>query len=250
VADAIIPGLSGEQVVSATADEAAHALVSRLGAYLRQRLQVAASAHLALSGASSGALVCDVLATSGKLTHAEWSRIHVWMVDERSVPDSDPQLNFALVRDRLAPRVGLPRHNLHPMPVMQPDGDRIYERDLDAALAPQAGRFDMVVLGMGADGHTASLFPHSPAQAERARRVVTNDGDTVAPPRPRMTLTYPTLNSARLIAVLATSASKRPALTRLATGLEDFHSLPIAGIQPSQDSTMVWYLDQEALPAG
>ncbi len=248
--DTAIPGLAGEQVVSATADEAAQALARHIGAYLRQRLQAASSVNMALSGGSSGALLCDVLAASGTLTPTEWSRVHIWMVDERSVPDDDPRLNFALVRDRLAPKVGLPQPNLHPMPVMLPDGDRLYERALDTALAPQAGRLDLAVLGVGADGHTASLFPNSPALAERTRWVVTNDGDAVELPRPRMTLTYPTLNSARLIAVLVTSASKRTALARLAAGREDFQSLPIAGIAPSQASTMVWYLDREALPAG
>ena len=136
------------------------------------------------------------------------------------------------------------------MPVMREDGARAYQQQLDAALSPggHESRLDAVVLGMGPDGHTASLFPHSPALDERVRGVVVNHGDTVTPPRPRMTMTYPTLNKARLIALLVTGASKRPALTALAAGTADVHDLPVAGLAPRPDSEMIWYLDQAALP--
>jgi 6-phosphogluconolactonase len=247
-----IPGLHGEQIVRKTPDQAAHALAERLIRHIRPRLQEAAFVHLALSGGTSGALLCDVLATDKTLSAEEWSRIHVWMVDERCVAESDPRLNFALVRDRLAAKVGLPSTNLHPMPVLVADGARAYQQQLEAALSQPThdGRLDVVVLGMGPDGHTASLFPHSAALDEHVSHVVLNDGETVTPPRPRMTMTYPTLNSARLITVLVTGASKRPALANLADRSSDFHSLPIAGVVPVTQSEMVWYLDQDCLPAG
>lgn len=247
-----IPGLRGRQVVTATSEAAARALADRLVRHLQERLQVAPAAHLALSGGSSGALFCSALAARRELSMPEWLRIHVWMVDERCVPDDDARLNFALIRDRLAPRVPVPSSNLHPMPVLAAGGAPIYAQRLDAALAPEphAGRLDAVVLGMGPDGHTASLFPHSAALDETLQRVVLNDGDTVAPPRPRMTMTYPTLNGARFIALLVTGASKRPALTALAGATVDFHSLPVAGVIPNDDSDMVWYLDQDAVPPG
>ena len=255
VADFVAPkraGLRGEQVVVATAEEAAGALADRLVRHLKQRLDVAPKVHLALSGGSSGALLCDALANRLELTMPEWLRIHVWMVDERCVPHDDRRLNFGLIRDRLAARVPVPSANLHPMPVLEARGDLTYERDLVAALAPppHEGALDVAVLGMGPDGHTASLFPGSPALDEKTRRIVINDGTTVTPPRPRMTMTYPTLNSARLIAVLVTGASKQAAVARLASGASDLHALPIAGIVPGKGSEMVWYLDKEASPNG
>jgi 6-phosphogluconolactonase len=245
-------GLRGLQVVKTTAEQAAVALADRLVRHLTQRLKSAPSVHLALSGGSSGTLFCDVLADRRELSLSEWLRIHIWMVDERCVPDDDPRLNFSLIRDRLAPRVPVPSANLHPMPVLDAEGAATYARKLASALAAPAfeGCLDAVVLGMGPDGHTASLFPRSPALGEKASRVALNDGDTVTPPRPRMTLTYPALNSARLIAVLVTGASKRPALARLASGERDLRSLPIAGIVPSTQSELAWFMDQEAAPIG
>jgi 6-phosphogluconolactonase len=244
-----IPGLRGRQIVAVVPEEAAFALAEHVVRHLGQRLQEAQVVHLALSGGSSGRLVCDALAASLRLDARDWARVHVWMVDERCVADQDPRLNFALVRDRLAPRLGLPKAHLHPMPVAAPDGAVRYQRELDAALAQSAGRFDAVVLGMGTDGHTASLFPHSPALAETARSVAMNDGDTVAPPRPRMTLTFPILNRARLLALLVTGASKRPPLGALVAGATEVRSLPIAGVVPGPDAEMVWYLDQSARPS-
>lgn len=245
-------GLRGETRVCPTAEQAADALADRLVRQVMQRLKAAPLVHLALSGGSSGALFCDTLANRRELSLAEWLRIHVWMVDERCVPDDDPRLNFTLIRDRLAPRVPVPSANLHPMPVLDAAGAATYDRNLTSALAAPAygGHLDAVVLGVGPDGHTASLFPRSPALNEKIRRVVVNDGDMVTPPRPRMTLTYPVLNNARLIAVLATNANKRPALAQLASGANDLHSLPIAGLVPSDHSEMAWFLDQEAAPIG
>jgi 6-phosphogluconolactonase len=241
-------GLRGRLIVAAVPEDAARALADQVVRHLARRLQDAEVAHLALSGGTSGALVCDALAASQGPSAQAWARVHVWMVDERCVPDDDARLNFALVRDRLAPRVGLPAAHLHPMPVRLSDGARQYQREMDAALAATAGRFDAVVLGMGIDGHTASLFPHSPALDETVLSVTMNDGDTVAPPRPRMTLTFPALCRARLIALLVTGASKRPALGALLAGAADVRALPIAGVVPQPDADMVWYLDQAARP--
>jgi 6-phosphogluconolactonase len=243
-----LQGLHGEVVVSDSPEQAADALAQRLGGHLKQRLRETDRIHLALSGGSSGTLLCASLAATEALAAGDWARVHVWMVDERCVPDNDPRLNFALVREQLAPKVGLPGANLHPMPVLRVDGAEVYQEQLDAALAAHGGRLDAAVLGMGPDGHTASLFPHSPALAEQTRRVAVNDGETVTPPRPRMTLTFPVLNQARLIALLVPGASKRPALVALASGSADPRDLPVAGLSPSPDSELLWYLDRASTP--
>jgi len=246
--------LPAEQIVCPTAEASAQTLAARLTAHLRQRLELVSAVHLALSGGSSTTLLGSALATEGHLTALEWSRVHVWMVDERCVPDDDPKLNFNLVRNTLLARVPLPLANLHPMPVLADDGAARYEADLRAALAertePDDGRLDAVVLGMGPDGHTASLFPASPALDETRRLVVLNDGAHVAPPRPRMTMTFPILNRSHLIALLVTGASKKPALAQALANPHDLHTLPVTGIVPAPGSKQLWCLDHDAAPAG
>ena len=247
-----IHGLRGEQYVSQIAEEAARLLAARLAEHLRQRLAMVSLVHLALSGGSSAKLLGSALAAGNTLTASEWSRIHVWMVDERCVADDDPRLNCNLVRDALIPNVPLPAGNLHPMPVLEPDGAARYEAGLRAVLAARRDladrRLDAVVLGMGSDGHTASLFPGTPALDEREHLVVLNDGDRVASPRPRMTMTYPLLNRAFLITLLVTGASKRAALEKAAANPSDFVSWPVTGVVPAAGSRLLWFLDRDAAP--
>ncbi len=245
-----LAGLRGEQVVCATAEKCAARLAAALVEHLRQRLELFARVHVALSGGSSGSLLCAELARGTDLRESEWTRIHLWLVDERWVGDEDPRLNFGLIRDALAAHVPLPGANLHPMPVMQDDGAEHYERDLRDALAERRDAsercLDAVVLGMGADGHTASLFPGTPALDERERWIVLNDGEQVAPPRPRMTMTFPLLNHARFIALLVTGEGKQAALRRVAENPDDCRNLPVAGVIPAAGSRMVWFLDRAA----
>jgi len=245
-------GLRGEQIVCARADDCAARLAATLALHLRRRLERGARVHLALSGGSSGQLLCAALAKTANLRAVDWARIHVWQVDERWVEDGDPRRNVLQIRDGLASVVPLSAENLHPMPVLRLDGAERYERELRAALGegPEANecRLDAVVLGMGADGHTASLFPGTPALEERERWIVLNDGESVAPPRPRLTMTYPLLNQARLIALLVTGAGKQAALRRAAERREDYRTLPVLGVLPAREARLLWFLDQAAMP--
>ena len=245
-----VAGLPGQQVVCATAEEGAARLAAAVIARLRPRLAAFARVHLALSGGASGKLVAAALAGS-EVGAEEWARLHVWMVDERCVGADDPRLNFTSLRNALVGSAALPAANLHPMPVLVPGGAERYERELRAALdeRPSAERrLDAIVLGMGQDGHTASLFPGSPALDERQRWVVINDGDAVTPPRPRMTMTFPFINRAGFIALFVTGESKRAALRRLAGGHEDYRTLPVAGVAGEAETRPFWFLDQAALP--
>ncbi len=243
------PRLRGESVVSVSADQAGRRLTARLADHLRQRLAVVASAHLALSGGSSARLLGSALAELAPLSASEWSRIHVWMVDERCVALDDPRLNANLIRDAVIASTAMPVANFHPMPVLQTDGAARYEAELRAAMAERRDddrRLDAVVLGMGPDGHTASLFPESAALDERKRWVTLNDGEHVTPPRPRMTMTYPLLNDSHWIALLVTGASKQAALREAAQRPSDFHALPVVGVVPASSSRLLWFLDHEA----
>jgi 6-phosphogluconolactonase len=247
-----LSGLPGTYDLRPTAEEAAGALAELLVEHLQTRLAAVETVHLALSGGSAAKLLGPALKEKNRLSNQEWSHVHLWLVDERCVADDDPHLNFALIRDGVAAPLSIPIANLHAMPVLRKTGDREYERAITLALSgrsPADRRFDAVVLGMGPDGHTASLFPQSPALDETERWVVFNDGERVVPPRPRMTLTYPALSSAHLIVLLVTGAAKRAALAKTAARTSEFHLWPVAGLSPPGDARLLWFVDRAALPA-
>jgi 6-phosphogluconolactonase len=243
-----LAGLRGRLVVEVTPEAIARRLADDLIAGLRQRLAQVGVAHLALSGGKSPQGLYRALARDSRWGANEWNRTHIWMVDERCVPETDPQSNFGMIRSLLIEHVPIPAAQVHPMPVTLPDGDRRYEDELRAALAAASeGRLDAAVMGVGPDGHTASLFPHSPVLDEFRRWVRFNDGDTVMPPRPRMTLTFPILCAVRFVAVLVTEASKQQALRAASGAPDDVHEHPVVGVKPAADGRLVWYLDRDAV---
>ena len=237
-------GLRGQFVIEASPEAVAQRLARDLILSLHERLDQTGTAHLALSGGTSPQGLYQLLATDARYVPGDWAQTHLWMVDERCVPAGDPRLNFAMIRATLIDKVPIPPAQVHPMPVDLADGDRRYQDDLRRALAD--GRLDAAVLGMGPDGHTASLFPYSPALDEREAWVRFNDGERVLAPRPRMTLTYPILGTARFLAVLVTGSSKHAALLAAARAPDDEHAHPIVGIRPADNSKLVWYLDRTA----
>jgi 6-phosphogluconolactonase len=182
----------------------------------------------------------------------------LWVVDERRVDDDDDRCNYKMIRETLADHVPLRWRQRHPMPVLADDPAGLYEAELRRCVDPNAAipRLDFVVLGMGDDAHTASLFPHSSAVRERERLIAVNAGPHVAPP-PRVTMTFPLLNAARQIAVLVTGARKHAALQRVEahwrTRGADPIAMPITGIDPKVANpsdraagTLIWYLDGPA----
>ncbi len=216
--------------------------------------------HLALSGGSTPEPFYMRLVTDPRYRTIPWEQTHLWIVDERRVPEDDDRYNFKMIRESLADHLPLRSRQRHPMPVLADDPAALYEAELRRVVDPNAviPRLDFVVLGMGDDAHTASLFPHSPALAENKKLVAVNAGEHVTPPD-RVTMTYPLLNAARRLAVLVTGAKKAATIQRVeeqlrATG-PDPESLPITGIQPQAANpndpaagTLTWYLD--ALAAG
>ena len=201
---------------------------------------------VALSGGSTPAALYRLLASQPFADDIDWSRWYVFWGDERCVPPDHPDSNFGMARRTLFDHVPIPTSQVHRMvgedPPQQAADD--YALALANALAPD-GRLDLALLGIGDDGHTASLFPGTVALEERERLVAANwvpHFDAY-----RITLTLPTLNRARQVAaVLATGADKaecRPARPRVPPRRR--HSSPIALIDPS-DSLAAWYLTQDA----
>ena len=210
--------------------------------------------HLALSGGGTPEPFYIRLVTDPKFRALPWEPTHIWIVDERCVPEDHEKSNIKMIREALTDHVPIKRKNVHPMPVLADDPAKEYEQELSAAFGgmklPGVPRIDFILLGMGGDAHTASLFPDSPALSITDRWIATNDGPRVVPP-PRVTMTYPLINHAHEIAILLTGNGKHATLkqieTQLATGKPAIRELPITGIDPSpNDGELTWYLDKAA----
>jgi len=145
-----------------------------------------------------------------------WDRTHIFLVDERFVPDTDSDSNYRMIRDALLYKAPIPAQNVHPISTAGPDPAscaKMYEEDLQRffeLLPSQLPVFDLVMLGMGADGHTASLFPGSPV-LDWADRLA-GEVSTAAGEHSRITLTLPVINNARNIIFLVTGKEKAEVL--------------------------------------
>src|SRR5579884_3731764 len=174
-----------------------------------------------------------------------WDRVHVYFGDERMVPCDDPESNYRMACETLLDRVDIPPWNVHRMAgeINVEAAARLYERDL-RDLATETGdpvpRLDLILLGLGPDGHTASLFPGTPALQEHTRLVCsvslpeTSEGAKHAVSR--LTLTYPVLNAARRVVFLVSGSDKAAALERVRAGDE---SAPATRVRP-HDGDLIW----------
>lgn len=217
---------------------------------LRSSAAVAASGRFAvvLAGGSTPRPLYALLADPGAPHRAAlpWARTHVFFGDERTVPPDHVESNYGMARDVLLARVPVPPENVHRIrgeedPEVAAKG---YEDGLRAFFGP-APRFDLVLLGLGADGHTASLFPGSLALEERSRLVA-------APFVPalgvhRITLTLRALDAASRVVFLVSGASKAPALARILSGEPGAAALPAARVRPT-DGSVLWLVERGAAP--
>ena len=245
-------GLRGGRIISPTADDLIDLLAHDLLEAARQRTSRSGVFHLALSGGSTPQALYSRLMIDPRYRLMPWPLTHIWIVDDRCVSFDDERSNYRMIREFIVEHVNIPDNHVHAMRVLEPAGDREYEADLRAALTNREaeGRLDYVLLGMGGDGHTASLFPQTPALRETERWAVFNDGEAMAAPRPRMTMTFPLINAARQIAVLVTGESKHAMLQRVAVSSDSPDAvarLPITGVRPEhEDGKLTWFLDYPA----
>ncbi len=243
------PTLSGTVVVRPDADAVLTALASDLVQQAKACARQFGSFHLALSGGSTPMPLYRRLMYDPVFRDLPWRQTHVWMVDDRRVPHEDAQSNFGHIGGLLRHHSGIPAEQLHAMPIGD-DGDVLYEKELRSVLEWREkghDRLDFVLLGMGGDLHTASLFPGSRAlDAPSDRLVVLNDGAGVTPP-PRITMTFGLLNASRVLAVLVTGKGKRDAIEQLSAGGLSVREAPITGIEPMAGE-LRWYLDHAACP--
>ncbi len=245
--------LSGHVHVAATADLLYDDLAVKTLVAADEAVERRGTFHLAVSGGSTPEKFYMRLITDPRYRDLPWKQTHLWIVDERCVPEDDEQSNIKMIRESLTDHAPIRKRCVHPMPVLADAAADRYEAELRETFEMSGGsgdlpQIDFVLLGMGGDGHTASLFPHSPAAAVTDRLIASNTGPKVTPPD-RLTMTFPLLNAARYVAVLITGEKKTAMLQRvdqqLRTGGPDPQSLPITGIEAG-GRRLGWYLDAAA----
>jgi 6-phosphogluconolactonase len=208
---------------------------------------------VALSGGATPAGMYRALAARARAADGElpeWDRVHVFWSDERAVPPDDAASNYGLAARLLLSAVRLPGANVHRIAGERPDLERAalaYEEEIRRFLATPPGEvpsFDLVFLGLGTDGHTASLFPGSPELAEK-RRLVTATAANAAGVR-RITFTLPMINRAARVAFLVSGPGKRNAMRALLDSAATGEPLPAALVRPRGE--LILMADAAAVP--
>lgn len=203
---------------------------------------------LVLSGGSTPIPLHQLLASTYRAA-IPWSQVDVFWGDERYVPPDDVRSNYRMARQTLLDLVPCPAANVHPMPTHFSDPDvaaRDYQATLERYWKDAEPQFDLVLLGMGPEGHTASLFPGSVVLDEAIRWVVAST--VPAEPPQRLTLTFPAFARSAHIHFLVSGVDKAAALSHVLSGRADPLVYPAAGIQPAQ-GPVVWWLDRDAASA-
>ncbi len=216
------------------------------GALVDQISATVGRAHsLALAGGNTPRALYQLLARDYR-DAIPWARLLLFWGDERYVPHDDPRSNYRLVRETLLDKVAIPPDHAHPMPTDFPTPDEAawaYENTLRTDFSNAPPRLDLILLGMGADGHTASLFPRTRAVEERTRWVVA----VRAPVEPaeRLTMTLPVLTAAASVFFLVTGGEKAEMLHRILSEPADALARPAGAVRPSAGK-LVWWVDEAA----
>jgi len=234
-----------EVIQVADSDALARTAAERLLARIAQAGERPA---IALTRGSSPEGLYRLLAQEPYRSRVPWERVHWFIGDDRFVPPDNPLSNMGMARRLFLDPVKVPAANIHAIATMADSPQtaaRLYESELQRFYGAERfdpGRplFDLVLMGLGSDGHTASLFPGAPALAEKERWVVGVDKAHLAPFVPRVTLTFPALASTREMLFLVSGEDKRDILARVLAG-ED---LPAA--RAHSDGELVWLVDRAA----
>ena len=242
-------------VVVADGDALADAAAQRVTAALREAVAARGVAHVALTGGSTAAPLYERLVAAGPAAGVAWPAVQCWWGDERFVPLDHPASNAGVAQDILGLGLGLPPANLHPWPVAAalaestgPDAAaRAYAAEVSRAIPLTAGDdpiFDLLLLGVGPDGHVLSCFPGSPALAADAPLALGIAAPThVEPHLARVTFRARVIGAARQVVVLAGGEGKAEILRRILEGPLDPSALPA---QAARIAQATWLLDRAA----
>jgi 6-phosphogluconolactonase len=203
---------------------------------------------IALSGGSTPKSLFNLLATNAR-TSLPWEKMFFFWGDERHVGPDDPDSNYRMANEALLSKIPVAAGNVFRVPAENPDAAaaaQAYEETLKKFFAPQPGEFphfDLIRLGMGPDGHCASLFPETEALQEKSRWVVANWVEKLK--TSRITLTLPVLNAARSVAFLVSGTDKAPALHSVLESNDPPEQYPSKLVRPT-DGKLIWFVDKAA----
>ena len=218
----------------------------------REAVRVRGRAMLALAGGSTPEKTYRLLAQPARRSRIDWAHTYLFFGDERFVRPDDPYSNFAMVQRTLLAPLSVPAGHVFPVPT-QLETAAAAAAEYAAKLAKVFGigerhdppRFDLILLGLGEDGHTASLFPGAASLWVTDRWVVASPPGTLPPLVERITLTFPVVNAAREIMVLVSGQNKAEALHDVLEGRPTCEKRPAACIRPV-DGTLTWLVDAAA----
>ena len=203
---------------------------------------------VALSGGSTPRALNERLAQSPLNESVDWANVHVYWGDERMVPPDDSESSYRMARETLLAHVPIPAANIYPVPTVGGTAEAAasaYEETLTATFGTDAPSFDLILLGIGPDGHTASLFPGQPEVVRPSGALVVAVHNAPKPPPVRITVTYKLINNAANVLFLVAGADKSAALNGVLRGPADLARLPAQGVRPKQGA-LVWLVDAAA----
>ncbi len=231
--------------VYADAEEVARRVTERFAELARASVAERGSFSVALAGGSTPRMIYELLASEPVRAEDFWTKTHVFFGDERAVPPDHPDSNYRMANEAMLARLSIPPENIHRM---RGEGDAaanasLYEDEMRAFFGEvDWPRLDLVMLGMGEDGHTASLFPSTIALREQHAWAAANWVDKLN--AWRITLTAPVINHARHVLFVVTGAGKAKAVAAVLEGQREPEQLPARLIQPV--GCLEWFLDRAA----
>jgi len=233
-------------LVFETPEQLALAAAERFVEYSNEPLDMSERFSVALAGGNTPRRVYELLATEPFKNRVAWFKTHLFFGDERCVPPEHPDSNYAMANEALISKVPIPANNVHRI-IGEGNANEnalAYEDELRIYFAGLAWpRFDLVLLGMGEDGHTASLFPNSAALKETSRWVLPTRNEQLG--QDRITLTLPVFNHARRLMFLVTGQKKAQRLKEVLRPQPGSEQLPVQAITPIQ-GMLEWLVDADA----
>jgi 6-phosphogluconolactonase len=245
----MVPEIRHYRDLSGLSHDAARFVLELAGESVRQR----GVFSVVLSGGTTPRLLYQELARLSPAAGTSWDQVHFFWGDERCVPPDHPASNYAMARQALIAAIPVPSANVHRIPAeIKPAAAaaeayeamlRQFFQPTPHSQPPRFPRFDLVLLGLGSDGHTASLFPGDQVLEERERWVVPVEAPGTSPAVSRVTLTLPVFNRARCVLFLVSRAGKEDVLSKILGEVESEGRLyPAARVQP--EDRLLWFIDE------
>lgn len=244
-----MPSISPNVTVVASRDtESAYPLAARtIIGHANAAIQSRGKFTIALSGGSTPKKLYELLASAEWQSKMPWAKTEFFWGDERYVPITDPTSNFHMTQQAMLSRVPVPEANIHRVHTEEADSNHaaeLYEQEIRRVVgAGDAPQFDLILLGLGTNGHTASLFPYQPCLHEKKKLVVAEYIEEVK--MTRVTMTAPLINAAHNILFIALGADKATIMRDVVTGVFDPERLPAQLIRPTTGQ-LTWMIDPPA----